>query len=640
VQPIVWEREVAVNRKAWRAQLHYAFDNTLSKGPVAVIGWLALASGALIVLVSVAVKAGGFAPSLRLIDVLWMSLLRTLDGGTMGADHGSWPFLISMLIVTFGGICVVSVLIGVITSSLEQTLESLRKGRSRVVESNHTVLLGWSSQIFPILAELAIANSNQQHPCIVVLADRDKVEMEDEIHARVGNTGRTRIVCRRGNPIDMADLEIASPQTSRSIIVLAPEHEDPDAEVIKTILALTNSPRRRARAYHIVAEIRDPRNASVARLVGGQEVELVQLTDLIARAIAQTCRQSGLSVVHTELFDFSGDEIYFQEEPGVVGKTFGEALLAYEDSAVIGLCPKGAAPRLNPPMDTRIASGDQVIAISEDDDTVRLRPGDGVVINEHAIRTPPPLRPKPERTLILGWNRRAVAVLHELDQYVAMGSSVDVVADEEKGEEEIARCCPDLRNETVRFRRGDTTDRALLDSLALEDYQHVIVLACCDHLDAQRADARTLVTLLHLRQIADARGCGFSLVSEMLDIRDRDLAEVARADDYIVSPQLASLMLSQISENKALSPVLGDILDAEGSEIYLKPMEDYVSLGETLDFYTVVESARRRGQVAIGYRIARLAKEAPANYGVVVNPNKSEPLVFAEGDQVVVVAEV
>jgi ion channel POLLUX/CASTOR len=627
-----------MQNKTW-ARLHYAFDNTLSHGPAAIIGWLGLASAALVLAVSIVVKAGGFAPGVSLAGVIWMSLLRTLDGGTMGADRGTWPFLISMLVVTFGGIFIVSVLIGVITSSLEETLEGLRKGRSHVVESDHTVVLGWSPQVFSILAELTTANANQRHPCIVVLADVDKVEMEDQIRAHVGTTGRTRIVCRRGNPIDMADLEIASPQTSRSIIILSPENDEPDVQVIKTILALTKSPNRRPGPYHIVAEIRDPRNASLARTVGGQEVELVQLTDLIARAIAQTCRQSGLSVVHTDLFDFSGDEIYFQEEPGVVGKSFGEALLAYEDSCVIGLCPKGAGPQLSPPMETRIAPGDRIIAISEDDDTVRVRPGNGVFINEQAIRVPSRRMPKPERTLMLGWNRRALAVIRELDHYVPPGSSVDVVADHANGEQDIAGCCPDLKNETVTFRRGDTTDRGLLDSLGLETYQHVIVLACCDELDVQRADARTLVSLLHLRDIADAHHCEFSIVSEMLDIRDRDLAEVARADDYIVSPRLASLMLSQISENKALGPVLGDILDEEGCEVYLKPAEDYVLLGETLDFYTVVESARRQGQIAIGYRVARQANQATANYGVVVNPEKSKPLAFGEGDRVIVVAE-
>ena len=63
----------------------------------------------------------------------------------------------------------------------------------------------------------------------------------------------------------------------------------------------------------------------------------------------------GLSVVYIELLDFGGDEIYFNDEPALVGQTFGDALLAYEDSAVIGIAPRRRAqPRLNPPMDTLI----------------------------------------------------------------------------------------------------------------------------------------------------------------------------------------------------------------------------------------------------------------------------------------------
>ncbi len=47
-------------------------------------------------------------------EVAWMSLLRTLDSGTMGGDTGSPFFLFMMLLVTFGGVFVVSALIGVI----------------------------------------------------------------------------------------------------------------------------------------------------------------------------------------------------------------------------------------------------------------------------------------------------------------------------------------------------------------------------------------------------------------------------------------------------------------------------------------------------------------------------------------------
>jgi hypothetical protein len=35
--------------------------------------------------------------------------------------------------------------------------------------------------------------------------------------------------------------------------------------------------------------------------------------------------------------NFGGDEIYFKQEPSLAGKTFGEALLAYEESCLMGL---------------------------------------------------------------------------------------------------------------------------------------------------------------------------------------------------------------------------------------------------------------------------------------------------------------
>jgi len=621
------------------ARLRYAFDNMMSRGPVAMLGWLALAVAFLVVIVTAVVHLGGFAPRLSFMEVLWMSLLRTLDGGTMGADQGGWPFLLSMLLVTFGGIVVVSGLVGVVTSGIEVKLGDLREGRSKVVEEGHTVILGWSPQVFAIASELVIANANQRRSSIVILGDRDKTEMEREIRERVPQTGNTHIVCRRGRPIDAFDLEITSLQTARSIIILGPEGDNPDSEVIKAILAITNNPQRRLEPYHIVAEIRDPRNMSVARLVGEYEVELVLMCDLVARTIAQTCRQSGLSVVHTELLDFAGDEIYFQREPELVGETFDHALLAYEDSAVIGLCPLRGAPRLNLPMDTLIQEGDRIIAISEDDDTVRLSGLVDLKIRPEAIRLEPTSEPEPERTLMLGWNRRAPSVINELDSYVSPGSVVDVVADYGQGQAEIERRCPDLANETVTFQLGDTTDRGLLEMLPLGSYDHVIVIACCDTLGPQEADARTLMTLLHLRDLAERFGYRFSVVSEMLDIQNRNLAEVTRADDYIVSPRLASLMLAQVSENKALAAVFFELFDPQGSEIYLKPAGDYVALGEPVNFYTVVQAGILRGEVAIGYRRARLANDAAAGYGVVINPDKTDLVTFSEGDRIVVLAE-
>jgi voltage-gated potassium channel Kch len=624
-----------------KERLRYWFDNFMSRGTIALIGGLAVLSLGVILVAAGLLTVTRFAQegdeALSFGEAAWASLMRTLDSGTMGGDTG-WGFRFVMLGVTLGGVFVISALIGVLNNGLEDRLEELRKGRSRVIEANHTVILGWSQQIFSIISELVAANANQPKSCIVIMGDKDKVEMEEEIRDRVSDTGKTRIVCRHGNPIDLNDLSIASLHTARSIILLSPESDDPDSSVIKTMLAITNHPQRRPEPYHIVAEIRDPKNMEAARLVSKDEAELVLAGDLISRIIAQTCRQSGLSVVYTELLDFGGDEIYFKAEPALNGKTFGEALLAYEDSTVIGLSSQKGA-KLNPPMDTPLKDGDQLIVIAEDDDKIQLSGMTDHKIKEGAIRAREAAPIKPERTLILAWNWRAPAIINELDSYVAPGSAVTIVAEAEEIEEQIAVQCGGLKNQTLTVQEGDTTDRRTLDGLKVGTYQHVIVLSYSDTLEEQQADARTLVTLLHLRDIASRNGQTFSIVSEMLDIRNRALAEVTQADDFIVSDKLVSLMLSQVSENKSLNAVFTDLFDPEGSEIYLKPVANYVRLGEPVNFYTVVEAARRRGEVALGYRQNANAKNPAQAYGVVVNPDKSKEVAFGEADRVIVLAE-
>ena len=439
--------------------------------------------------------------------------------------------------------------------------------------------------------------------------------------------------------MDVTDLDIVSLATAKAIIVLSAECDDPDAGVIKTMLAITKDRAKSSKPCHTVAEIHSHRNMEVARIVARDDAELLFTGSLIARIMAQTCRQSGLPAVYTELLNFAGDEIYFRAEPTLIGKTFGEALLAYEDSTVIGLYSNNGAVKLNPLVSTRIEEGDQIIAISKDDNTIRLSGQRDLKISTDAIQAALSVEPAPEHILILGWNKRATSIINDLDSYAAPGSTVMVVASCADGLGEIERCCADLKNQTVTFRKGDTTDRCILDELLLETCKHVILLSCADELDTQQADARTLISLLHLRDIADRSGNSFSIVSEMLDIRNRNLAEVERADDFIVSDRLISMVLSQISENKALGAVFADLFDPSGSEIYLKPAESYVKLGEPVNFYTIVEPAQRRSEVALGYRRNAEVNDATKRYGVVLNPNKSSLITFEPGDKIIVLAE-
>ncbi|MBB5780005.1 CASTOR/POLLUX-related putative ion channel [Nonomuraea jabiensis] len=620
-----------MSKATFRERARYWFDNTMSRGTASLIGWLAVVSVGLIVVVAGLTlwlapnePDGVNGPG----HVLWIALMHALNPGKLASDKGSTAYMAVMFAGSIGGLFVVSMLVGLLSNGLKQKVDRLRRGRSRIVESGHTVVLGWSDQVFTIVAELVKAHASQKGSVIAVLAERDKLAMEDDIREAVGDLGRTRLVCRTGRPTEPRDLALMNLATARSIVVLSPEGEDPDAHVIKILLALA---KRRGVHPPVVAGLTSSRNIAAARLAGGEDVHLVDSDDTASRLIVQSSRQSGMSVVCMDLLNFDDGEIYLRTPKKLVGMTYGEALHAYQTASVIGLRrPTGVV--LNPPMDTVINADDQVVVIAHDDSHIRLAAGKPS-LDESAIveaQAPPT---EPERTLLLNWNGRAEQIVRYLDGYVAPGSVLEIAADHPKAGTGLAG----LRNLTVNVKDCDTTDRYALESLGVGLFQHVIVLSD-DRFAPHHADTRTLMTLLQLRDMQSTLGEHYSIVSEMHDENNRALAEVTEADDIVISDTVIGLLLAQLAENRHLADVFGYLFDSRGSEIYPRPAASYVKTGTRVHFATVVESARRRGETAIGYRNA-LARNDPPHYGIVLNPDKSEPIVLNKGDSVIVLAE-
>lgn len=366
-------------------------------------------------------------------------------------------------------------------------------------------------------------------------------------------------------------------------------------------------------------------------MVAGPSAALVVSPPLISRLLVQTGRQSGLSAVYTELLSFEGNEIYVMPAEGLAGKTFREALLAYDDSALIGLFDAKDEMMLPPPMDRPFAAGDRIVVISEDDNTIHRNGVPGPLDPSIVV----PARPRErlvERTLVLGASPRLSMVLKELDSYVASGSETLVIG------ESFPEPLPALSQMTAQAREGDVTDRRVLDSLSLGTFDHILVLSETIGRDQDLADARTTVTLLHLRDIARRTGVNVPITSEMLDLRNQELASVAEADDFIISNTLIALVLAQLSESPSLVRVFDELFSPRGYEIYLKPMSEYAKLGSEVDFYALVQIAAERNEIAIGYRKARLSRDSSARYGVRINPRKRDRILLEEGDKIVVLA--
>jgi len=622
--------------------VRYRFDSIFAKGTSALIAVLALFSLAI-------VAASAFilsffhitqedGASLSFIDAAWQSLMRAMDSGSVAGDSG-WTFRAVMFLVTLGGIFILSALVGILTTALDSKLTELRKGRSKVLESKHTVILGWSGSIYTILEELISANANKTKNSIVILSEQDKSFMEDSLKERLPKQKRTKIICRSGSTLSVDDLELVNLCEAKSTIILSEKGENPDAKVIKTLLAVTKKLPKAVKEVRIVAELKNAKNHEPAQIASQGLAEFVISGTTIARVMAQTCRQSGLSLVYNELLAFEGDEIYFETVDSLSGLPFGEILNRFDEASIIGMVDKENKVRLNPPMNTVYESGMKLVAIAEDDDKVIPNAKNSIELVFEAItKKNPNVSNKPEVTLILGFNANTIQIAKELDYYVSEGSTLIIAGDAPsiKMKEQVNAL--KLKNQTLTYMHLDMTDRESLDLLPFHKIDHALVMCENMNIESEEADSRTLISLLHLRDIAMKHGYVYSITSEILDVRNRSLASIAEADDFIVSERLVSLLVAQVAENKALNAVFKDLFDSDGAEVYLKKASDFVRLGLSVNYATVLESAREKDAIAIGFKLNRFSHDEEKNWGVVVNPSKTDEMVFLEDDYIIVIS--
>ena len=608
-------------------KLAYMFDKSMARGSIALIGWLSLISLIVILISALVISFFKIFPEngeqIIFIEAVWGSLMRTMDAGTMGGDIG-WGYRIVSLVVTIAGIFVFSALIGIIGTSIDSKLEELRKGRSFVIEYEHTIILNWSTAIFDIISELITANQSRKNPSIVILADKDKVEMEDEIRAKIQDFGNTRIICRSGDSTDLFDIEIVNPYSCRSVVILSPEINNPDSNVLKSILAIVHNPKRRKDKFQIAAEIRSNENVEIAKNIGGDEVQIILADDFMSRIIVQSCRQTGLSAVYSELIGFDGCEIYNTKQNETIHKSFAQIVTSYRNATPIGVHINGEKIILNPDKNYILQPNDEIIIIAEDDSTIKWS-GEGSYSLDSIVSKKKKEHVE-DKTLIIGWNHRANIIIKELDSFSPIGSKLLIAAPQEISN------IQETQNIQIRTKIIDVTNIKDLREIDLTTFDHILVLGDCDNLSPQQADTKTLITLLNIKKLADEHNKYIPVVSEMIDVKNRELAEITKIDDFVVSNKIVSLMLAQASENKHMATIFEDLLREEGAEIYIRSISDYISIDEPVNFYTISKAALLYDQVAIGYRI-----EKP-NRNLVLNPDKDKKIQFSSTDKLIVLS--
>lgn len=503
------------------------------------------------------------------------------------------------------------------------------------------MVLGYSESAFAIIKELQIANEDKKLRTIVLLGNEDKQIMEDQIQHHIPFSKSTRVICRKGEATSVVDLERCSIETSRSIIInLSQDHE-----VIRTILAvagyLSKEPGRhqnpQGHSIHISASINEKNNLEVARIAGQGFAEVLHFKLIISRIIAHVCYQPGLSTVYTELFNFSGNEIYIQNFPDLAGKTFHDAGLSFPASLVIGISRSGDCV-LNPHPATRLQSDDFLILIALDETASKPVPIPPIELNGHHQSTEKYRMSAQENLLILGNSTLLQDILTELDEFLPKQSKVTVAGKSGNGVSHDKLSSVNYKNLEIECCALDITDRVNLEKLMNQGMKHVLILSDSD-LPPEQADAKTLTVLLQIRDLEKTLNRQFSITTEMLDVRNQELAEVTNVNDFVISNNITGLIMTQVAENRKLAPIFSDLLDSAGSEVYLKPASNYVELGDPVDMYTLTHLVSIRNEVFLGYKRIIQSDSSDDPVQIVVNPVKTTTIAFSEEDWLIVLAE-
>ncbi len=608
---------------SFKAKVRYKFDNLMSKGTIALVGVLFLATAAVILVAGIVAYLLGNG---SVGQNVWASVMHTIDAGTItGTETGNIGFVILMSVVTLCGLFVTSILIGIITTGFEGKLQSLRKGNSRVIEKDHTVILGYDDNVYTIISELVIANENRKNAAIVVLSPSDKEEMEEAIADQIPDLKNTRVICRTGNITDINMLKKCSIDTCRSVIL----NERRDFMTIKAVLAINSffdSCTHMEQKPPIVSLINEQANLDAALIAGQGNVEALLVGDVISRIIAQTCRQPGLSSVLIELFDYDGNELYFENFPSLAGKSFKEALSSFRYAVPFGY-KRGDDIRLNPPMDEILEADDLILLLVEDDGVAKPIDHESGDVSDIMAKLEKNSSEESENILILGCNNMTPLILKELDSYFSAGSKVTLAVDTEIDFSHLT-----LENILLSTVNCDINSRENIEDFVKSGIDHVLLLSS-DDCDTETSDAQTLLKLIHLRDIMKRDEISFNITSEMRNTTNQKLAKVAEINDLVVGSNIVNLILTQISENRDLSKVFKEILEAEGSEIYIKKAAYYAELDKPVDFYTLTQVAAERGDIAIGYKLLRNGETE-----IIVNPDKQSVVTLTSADEVIVLA--
>jgi len=513
-----------------------------------------------------------------------------------------------------------SVLIGIVSSGIEERLSMLRKGNSIVLESGHIVILGFAPGEYALISQLIQADEKRPI-CLVVADSMERDEMEKLIQENISLPVNARIICRNVNICNPQSLSICSIPTCKTVVVNVAN----DDRTIKTLLAVSALlEKREKKDIQIVAAVSKDESMLPEYIREKSGIIMLQVYDVIARIIAHSCTQPGLSEAFTDLFNFEGAELYIKELPETAGKTFEEVICGMDGGVPLGICHNGAI-MLNPDPMQQVGKGDALLLYADNFNAAHMTsPSQIALCSANSAGRAEPMR----KVVVIGCNEVLDTILQELPENVREVVVADV---QESDKELIEKYAKDRSNYDLSIFSDDISFGSGGLEKLVEEAGSVVLLS--EHgVDDESADMHNIRLLLRLRDIRERLGHKFTITVEMRRESNRNLVAADDPTDFIVASDMASMVLAQLTETPELYSVFRELLSNEGNELYLKPAGMLGCAGENRWVAELRLTALSKGYILLGF-----LKNGPDRRAVELNPALRKHIELEAEDSLIVV---
>ena len=588
-------------------------------------------------------------------EIPWRVYVAVMEGSAAETDGDSnWVAKITSILGVLVGLVLFSSMVAFITSVFTAKLDELRRGRSLVLENDHTLILGFGDRILEVIRELIEANESEKDAAIVILADNDKEEMDNMIRDNISDFVTTRVITRSGVVTNINNLKKVMAANAKSVIIMnsaaswRPEDEKnlADALVLKSIMSIIavcdgdeHPP--------IVCEIHSDRDRNLAENISNGDVKALNEVSVLSRMIAQLAlSRNGLSVVYSDMVGFDGNEFYFYQPKGGWGGelNFGESLNRFNSSTPMGIHNANGEIILNPPKETPLNDDDELIVFAEDDSTIFYF--NEPVFQPKVNKIPSSVvKPRSHRIALLNWTTKTGIILEKLCSYLPEGSELCTYVSEKLPEMDILKnsLSESYPHINISIKEVDLNDLEKLDELEPQEFDSILILSP-GGTTIEEMDAYVISLLIRIRQILISKSKKWpKLITEVMDSDNIDIILNSGVEDFMVSNQFVSQIMAQVSEEPLALDVYDDLFQAEGSELYIKPASFYFDFSEkeslTMPYGECVQAAQLRNEVILGLQIHTDQKNRDKMFGIVLIPDKKDEFTIRKEDGLIALAE-